>query len=194
MAPTYFKSPAEFGKWLAKNHARYEELWVGYYKKGTGKPSLTWAQSVAEALCYGWIDGLRKSVDDDSYMIRFTPRRPGSTWSAVNIRTANLLIREGRMRPAGLVAFQARRADRSETYSYENRLALAPELIKRLKANKKAWTFFSNQPAGYQRTAGHWVMAAKREETRLRRLDALIADSTAGLKIKPLRRPGGQDS
>ena len=191
MMVRFFATPADFHAWLAKNHATASELWVGYYKRGTGKPSITWPESVAEAICYGWIDGLRKSVDEESYRVRFTPRKPTSTWSAVNIRTANRLIKEKRMQPAGMRAFEARRIDKSGTYSYENRQGLTAAYEKQLKSHKKAWAYFSKQAPWYRKTAGHWVMSAKREETRLRRLAILIADSEAGRPIKPLQRPTG---
>ena len=127
MNPKFFKSPSAFRKWLAANHSTAKELWVGFYKKSSGKPSITWPESVDEALCFGWIDGLRKSIDEDSYMIRFSPRNPGSIWSAVNIRNAERLIEEGRMQPAGLKAYEARKANRSRIYAYEQR---SPELIE----------------------------------------------------------------
>jgi uncharacterized protein YdeI (YjbR/CyaY-like superfamily) len=175
---TYFKTPAHFRKWLEKNQAISQLLWVGFYKKGSGKPSITWPESVDEALCFGWIDGIRKSLDETSYTIRFTPRKPRSIWSAINIKRAQELIELGRMQPAGLAAFQARKEDRSRRYSYEQQGAkLVGEYEMKLKANRNAWKFWSAQPPGYRRTAGWWVMSAKREETRLRRLEQLIADS-----------------
>jgi uncharacterized protein YdeI (YjbR/CyaY-like superfamily) len=165
-------------------------LWVGFHKKATGRPSLTWPESVDEALCFGWIDGLRKSIDADSYMIRFTPRRPGSTWSLVNSRRARALIEEGRMQPAGLAAFKARDPVKSGTYSFEQRSAAAldAESEARFMADRAAWRFFQAQPAGYRRTAIFWVVSARREETRARRLATLIADSAAGQRLGLLRR------
>jgi len=186
--PIFFPTPVDFRRWLARNHKTAAELWVGYYKKGSGKPSMTWPESVEEALCYGWIDGIRKSINSEAYMIRFTPRRKSSNWSAVNIRTVERLIAEKRMKPAGLAAYQAREESKSEVYSFENRKELDPACEKKLRANKQAWAFFQSQPPGYRRTAGHWVMSAKREETRLKRLARLIADSAAGERIGPLRR------
>jgi uncharacterized protein YdeI (YjbR/CyaY-like superfamily) len=165
-------------------------LWVGFYKKGSGKPSITWPESVDEALSFGWIDGIRKSVDDESYTIRFTPRRPRSIWSAVNVKRARELIEAGRMHPAGLKAFEERVQERSGIYSYEERRQeLAEGYVRKLKANKKAWEFFRAQPPGYQRTVSHWVMSAKKEETRAKRLATLIEDSANGRRIAPLTRP-----
>jgi uncharacterized protein YdeI (YjbR/CyaY-like superfamily) len=175
---TYFKTPAHFRKWFENYQAVSQFVWVGFYKKGSGKPSITWPESVDEALCFGWIDGIRKNVDETSYTIRFTPRKPRSIWSAVNIKRAQELIELGRMHPTGLAAFQARTEDRSRRYAYEQQGAkLVGEYEKKLKANRKAWKFWSAQPPGYQRISGWWVMSAKKEETRLRRLDQLIADS-----------------
>lgn len=188
ITPTFFPTPADFRRWLAKNHNTAPELWVGFHKTSTGKPSITWPESVAEALCYGWIDGIRKTVNADSYMIRFTPRHKRSNWSAVNIRTVERLIAERRMKPAGLTAFKARDESKSEVYSFENRKELDPAYVKKIRANRKAWAFFESQPPGYRRTAGHWVMSAKREATRLKRLATLIDDSARGERIGPLRR------
>jgi len=163
---------------------------VGFHKAHTGRPTLTWSESVDEALCVGWIDGIRRSVDAERYTIRFTPRRPGSIWSLINIRKVEVLTAEGRMRPAGLRAFEARRAERSGVYSFEKREAgLDGVGARRFRANRKAWAFFSAQPPGYRKTALHWVTSARREETRERRLAQLIADSEAGLRIASLRRP-----
>jgi uncharacterized protein YdeI (YjbR/CyaY-like superfamily) len=188
--PRFFRTPSAFNRWLAKHHATARELWVGYYKKGSGRPSVTWPESVAEALCYGWIDGVRRSVDDTCYMIRFTPRRPDSTWSQVNIRRATALIAEGRMRPPGLAAFEARDRARTRRYSFENRSGtLPPEYLARLRANRRAWAFFQAQPPWYRRTCAWWVVSARREETRQRRLTTLVEDSAHGRAIAPLARP-----
>ena len=188
---TFFETPAAFRRWLAKHHRSARELWVGFHKKATGRPSLTWPQAVDEALCVGWIDGVRKSINADSYMIRFTPRRSGSNWSLVNTRRATELIREGRMRPAGLAAFEVRDPLKSGVYSFErSAAALDGEAEARFKANRAAWSFFQAQPAGYRKTAIHWVVSAKKAETRARRLATLIGDSAAGQRIGPLRRPG----
>ena len=184
MKPTFFKSPADFHKWLAKNHASAQELWVGYYKKGSGKPSITWPESVDEALCFGWIDGLRKSLDEASYMIRFTPRRASSVWSTVNMRRAEELIRLGRMHPAGHKAYEARTEYRSGIYSYEQRSAeLAEPYAAHFKRNRKAWRFFQAQSAAYRKTANWWILSAKKEETRLKRLVKLIEISAQGQRI-----------
>jgi uncharacterized protein YdeI (YjbR/CyaY-like superfamily) len=190
MEPTTFERPEDFRRWLQRHHDTEQELWVGYFKKGSGRTSMTWPESVDEALCFGWIDGIRKRIDGDRYMIRFTPRRAGSNWSAVNIRRVASLSAEGRMRPAGRAAFEARREDRSGIYSYEQRdeVAFPAELEKRFRAEKEAWAWFDAQPKGYRQNAIRWVMTAKREETRERRLATLIEDSAAGRRIRPLRR------
>ena len=184
MNPKFFKTPSDFRKWLAANHAKTKELWVGFYKKNSGKQSITWPESVDEALCFGWIDGLRKNIDEHSYMIRFSPRKPSSIWSAVNIRNAERLIKKGRMQPAGLKAYQARKDNRSGIYAYEQR---SPELVApylgKLKRNKKAWEFFQAQPPYYRKTMNWWIVSAKKEETRLKRLEQLIEDSSAGRRI-----------
>lgn len=182
----FFRSPADLRRWFDKYHAKAKELWVGYYKKGSGKPSITWPESVDEALCVGWIDGIRKSIDNDSYRIRFTPRRPGSTWSAVNIRRVQALTEQARMKPAGLEAFQARREYRSGIYSYEQRPHEFDEpYLSIFKKNKAAWEFFQKQPPSHRRTCVWWVISAKKEETRLKRLESLIKDSAQ-------RRPRGE--
>jgi len=185
----FFETPAAFGRWLRRHHAGAAELWVGYYKKGTGRSSLTWPESVREALRFGWIDGLRKSIDAESYRIRFTPRRPTSNWSAVNIRMARELIAEGRMEAAGLAAFEARREDRSRVYSYEQGDSKAEERVEvELRRNRAAWAFFRSQPPWYRRTSARWVVSAKRDDTRRRRLATLIADSAAARTIGALTR------
>lgn len=184
MKITYFRTPADLWKWFEKHHTTAQELWVGYYKTSSGKPSITWPESVDEALCFGWIDGIRKSVDELRYTIRFTPRKPSSIWSAVNIKRARALIKEGRMQPAGLQAFKARKENRSGIYSYEQRSAtLVEPYATRLKQNTKAWKFFQAQPASYQKAVNWWVVSAKQEATRLRRLEQLIADSAQGRRI-----------
>ena len=184
MTPKFFKTPSAFRKWLAAHHATVNELWVGYYKKGTGKPSITWPESVDEALCFGWIDGLRKRIDDDSYKIRFTPRRSGSIWSGVNMKRANELIKEGLMQPTGLKAFEARKEYRSGIYAYEQRSAeLVEPYAGSLRRNKAAWEFFQSQPPGYHKLMNWWIVSAKREETRLKRLNKLIEESAAGRRL-----------
>jgi uncharacterized protein YdeI (YjbR/CyaY-like superfamily) len=190
--PIFFAGHAEFRAWLEKHHDTEDEVIVGFHKKATGKQTMSWAESVDEALCFGWIDGVRRPIDEHSYAQRFTPRRKRSIWSTRNIARVEALKSEGRMTPAGLAAFEARDPARSEIYSHEKgRGKLTPEYEERLRANAKAWEFFSAQPPGYRRTAGHWVMQAKREETRERRLGTLIADSEAGRRIGLLRRPRG---
>jgi len=187
--PTFFATPAELRRWFAKNAAKEGEILVGFHKKGSGLPSITWPESVDEALCVGWIDGVRRGVDDTSYTIRFTPRRPGSMWSAINIAKVKELTAAGRMKPAGLAAFATRRADRSG-YSYEQLItsaAFAPEQEKRFRKNARAWRFFSAQPPGYRGHAAFWVTSAKKEETRERRLATLIADSAAGRRLGRLQ-------
>lgn len=188
--PTFFETPADFRAWLEEHHGSAEVLWVGFYKKGSGRPSITWPESVDEALCFGWIDGLRKGIDDVAYKIRFTPRKPDSNWSAVNIARVEELLEKDRMRPAGIAAYERRLEKKSRVYSYEQRqrAALDPEAEKRFRAHPEAWKFFRSQPPGYRRTAIFWVVSAKREDTRRRRLDTLIEDSANGLRIGPLRR------
>ena len=187
--PRFFPSPEHFRAWLEKHHDTEAELLVGFYKRGTRKPSMTWAQSVDEALCFGWIDGVRRGIDDESYSIRFTPRQKRSTWSAVNIKRVGELNKEGRMTPAGLAAFERRTDDRSRIYSHERRedAQLEPEQEARFRANEAAWAWFHAQAPFYRRQALHWVVSAKRPETRERRLTALIEDSAGGEKIKPMR-------
>lgn len=181
MKAVYFRSAAEFRKWLQKNHATARELLVGYYKKETGKPSLTWPESVAEALCFGWIDGIRRSVDEQRYTIRFTPRRPRSTWSAINIRLVEELEAAGKMTPAGRAAFAARLPEKSRVYTYEKKgIRLAPALAKQFKKNKAAWTFFQVQPPSYRKKAIGWVMGAKSEATRQSRFARLLESAAAG--------------
>jgi uncharacterized protein YdeI (YjbR/CyaY-like superfamily) len=190
----FFATPAEFGVWLEAHHAVAKELWVGFHKKGCGLPSMTWPQAVDEALCFGWIDSVRKSIDETSYANRFTPRNARSTWSAVNIQRAHELIAEGRMRPAGLRAFAARAEDKSGIYSYEQRGAaeLGDAYERQFRANHAAWEFFQAQAASYRKAAIWWVVSAKREETRQRRLTALIEDSAAGRRIALMTRPAAR--
>lgn len=189
MEPRFFPTPEAFRDWLERHHDVESELWVGFFKKGTGKPSLTWPESVDEALCYGWIDGIRKRLDDERYVIRFTPRKPGSKWSAVNLRNMERLIAEGRVQPAGLREFEER--DRKASgYSYEERhqAELDDAYRRRFEANETAWAYFQDQAPWYRRTAVHWVMSAKREATRERRLGRLIEHSAQREPIPPLRR------
>jgi uncharacterized protein YdeI (YjbR/CyaY-like superfamily) len=186
----FFKTPADFRNWLLKNHAAREVLWVGFHKRDSGKPSITWPESVDEALCFGWIDGVRKSVDETSYTIRFSPRKSSSIWSAINLKRAQELIKLGRMQPKGVEAFRNRNEDRSRRYSYEQQGSkLIGEYENKLRANRKAWKFWSAQPPWYQKTTGWWVFSAKKEETRLKRLDQLIAYSENEQRVPPLARP-----
>jgi uncharacterized protein YdeI (YjbR/CyaY-like superfamily) len=187
--PTFFATPDVFRRWLERHHRDRAELWVGFHKRSTGRASLTWPESVDVALCFGWIDGVRKSLGPETYVIRFTRRKARSTWSNVNVRRARALTRERLMQPAGLAAFEARATKRSGTYAYENRpKSLPPKYAKRMRANAKAWAFFSAQAPWYRRTATWWVVSAKREETRLRRLAFLIEHSARGRAIHQLDR------
>jgi uncharacterized protein YdeI (YjbR/CyaY-like superfamily) len=190
-APTFFATPAAFRRWLAANHAKKRELLVGFYKTSSGKPSITWPESVDEALCFGWIDGVRKSLGAEAYTIRFTPRKPTSIWSAINVAKVEALRKAGKMQPAGEAAFAQRTAERTGVYSFERAEAakLSPAEARALKANPGAAAFFAAQAPWYRRVAAHWIVSAKREETRARRLATLIADSAAGRTVKPLTRP-----
>ncbi|MEP4769563.1 MAG: YdeI/OmpD-associated family protein [Roseibium sp.] len=182
----FFTSQEEFIDWL-EEHSEMRGIWVGYYKKSTGRPSLTWSLSVDVALCYGWIDGIRKTIDAHSYKIRFTPRNPVSVWSAVNVKKVEALIQLGKMKPAGLRLFNNR--SNVQGYSSEHRnVPLAREYEERIKANQPAWIFFNNIAPSYKRDSIWWVMSAKKEETRLKRLGILTASSEAGLKIPILRK------
>jgi uncharacterized protein YdeI (YjbR/CyaY-like superfamily) len=187
--PTYFAAPAKFDAWLAKNTGKRDSIVVGFWKVGTGKPSLTWAQSVEVALRHGWIDGVRHSLGPDSYAIRFSPRKPSSHWSLVNVRTAKRLLREGRMTPAGEAAFAARRGDRIGRASYEQRKAatLRPAEARRFKADAKAWAWFSAAAPSYQRACASWVQSAKRPETCERRLGHIIAHAHKGEVVPQYR-------
>jgi uncharacterized protein YdeI (YjbR/CyaY-like superfamily) len=180
----FFETAAELQNWFEKNHTIATELWVGFYKKESGRPSVNWPESVDEALCVGWIDGIRKRVDIVSYKIRFTPRKSVSTWSAINIRRARALMRKGRMHPRGLAAFQARRENRSGIYSYEQRPQQLPNPYRKLlQRNKAAWSFFRRQPRYYQRVAVWHVISAKQEVTRLKRLKRLIEASAKEIRL-----------
>jgi uncharacterized protein YdeI (YjbR/CyaY-like superfamily) len=189
-AATFFAAPAELRAWLDAHHATARELWVGFYKKGSGRPSVTWPESVAEALCVGWIDGVRRRLDDERYAIRFTPRRAGSIWSAVNVATMQELVAAGRARPAGVRAFEARTAARSGVYAYEQPAAAELDAAseREFRADAAAWAYFQSRPASYRRTALWRVMSAKRPETRARRLAELIDCSARGRTIPALTR------
>jgi uncharacterized protein YdeI (YjbR/CyaY-like superfamily) len=186
--PIYFASPDEFRAWLEEHHETETEVWVGYWKKATGKPSLVWSQAVDEALCFGWIDGVLRGIDDERHIQRFTPRKPTSNWSAINIAKVERLRAEGRMWPAGEAAFARRRDDRSAIYSYEQRknAQLEPDEQARFAANVSAWAYFTSRPPSYRTPALWWVVSAKKPETRERRLATLIEDSAAGRPIKQL--------
>jgi uncharacterized protein YdeI (YjbR/CyaY-like superfamily) len=190
MQPRFFATPSEFRAWLEQHHDTERELLVGFYKKSSGRPSITWPEAVDEALCFGWIDGLRKSIDDVSYMNRFTPRTAKSTWSAVNIKRAKELKRLGRMHPAGVKAFEARSDEKSAIYAYEQRhgAKLDADQERLFRANKKAWDFFQAQPPSYRKAAFWWVVSAEREETKEKRLSQLIDDSASGRTVPPLTR------
>ena len=189
--PIFFAKPSEFHEWLERNHDKALEIWVGFHKKSSGKPSITMPESVDEALCFGWIDSVRRRVNDTSYANRFTKRKARSTWSAINIRRAKELISLGRMKPAGIKAFEQRSDERSAIYSYEQRQSakLSGAFERQFRANEKAWKFFRAQVPWYQRVAAFWVVSAKKDDTRLKRLAKLIEDSENGRTIPPLTRP-----
>lgn len=184
MTPTFFKNQSEFRAWLVENHQKETELIVGFYKMGSGKLNMTWSQSVDEALCFGWIDGVRRSIDKDSYCIRFTPRRPNSIWSTVNIQKIEDLTKAGLMQPAGLEAYSHLKADKSRIYGFEvEAKKLEDHLEDKFKANEAAWNFFTKQAPSYQRATIHWIMAAKQETTKLSRLDKVIAASESQKRL-----------
>ena len=185
MKPRFFSTPEKFRAWLATNHARAPELLVGFYKKSTARPSIDWPQSVDEALCFGWIDGIRRNRDEASYTIRFTPRRKGSIWSSINIRRVAALKRAGRMQPAGLAAFARRSRDRSAVYAYEQRATatLAPAESRLFKANRAAWEYFSSVAPSYRHKALYWITSARKPETRRTRLERLIAMAAKKQKL-----------
>ena len=174
--PQFFPTPADFRARLEAHHDKFQELFVGFHKKDSGKPSITWPESVEVALCFGWIDGVRKSLNETSYTIRFTPRKPTSTWSSINVNLVRKLTKKGLMHPAGLKAFAARSTQKSGIYSYEQRKSARfnAQQEKRFRANKTAWKFFRSQAPWYQRLTTYWVISAKREETKLKRLSVLI--------------------
>lgn len=184
MQPKFFTSPEKFRRWLEQNHDRTAELLVGFHKKSAEKKSITYSEALDEALCFGWIDGVRKSFNETSYTIRFTPRKSRSIWSNVNVRHVERLKKEGRMQPPGLEAYNRRDAKRTGIYSFENRpRELSPEYEKIFRQNKAAWKFFQEQPAGYKRLMVFRTMSAKKEETRLRRLQQLIESSEKGVRM-----------
>lgn len=184
----FFKTQKHLRKWFEKNRKKEKELFVGYYKVSSGKPSVTWSQSVDEALCFGWIDGIRKSIDEESYCIRFTPRKPTINWSAINIKKVEELTKLGLMKPAGLHAFSLRKDNKSKIYSYENlAVNFDKSFEKKFKANKQAWKYFQSTAPSYQKITTRWVMSAKKEVTRIKRLEELIRDCALGKKIKAMR-------
>jgi len=184
----FFESAADLRDWFDANHATAGELWVGYHRKATGRGTLDWSAAVDEALCVGWIDGIRKSLDDERHVQRFTPRRRGSIWSARNVAKIEALTAEGRMRPAGLAAFEARSSHKTAVYSYERPVGeFTEDELARFRADDAAWTDWQARPASYRRPVTHWVTSAKQASTRERRLATLIEDSAAGRKIKQMR-------
>lgn len=189
-SPRFFSAPARFRAWLEKNHESASELWVGYHRTGSGRPSITWPNSVDEALCYGWIDGVRKTVDGTSYMIRFTPRRPDSIWSNVNIAKMEKLLAEGRVAPAGITAYARRSAKRSGVYEYEkgelrdrSTSEFDDAVLRVFKRERAAWRFLESQPPYYRKMMAFWIMSAKRPETRAKRLGKLIEHSARGERV-----------
>jgi uncharacterized protein YdeI (YjbR/CyaY-like superfamily) len=192
VAPAFFETPAALRRWFKAHHASSAELWIGFYKKDSGRRGVVYKQALDEALCFGWIDGMVRRVDDASYMQRFTPRRPRSNWSAVNIAKMRALVDEGRAQPAGLAAFERRTPDRSAVHSYEQRQMAALSAAERraVKANPTAWSFFEAQPPHYKRTVAWWIQSAKKDETRTRRLASLIDFSARGRMVPPfVQRP-----
>ena len=189
MKPTFFATSAAFRAWLEGHHNEAAELWVGFHKIGSGKPSITWPESVDQALCFGWIDGVRQGIDDGTYAIRFSPRKPGSIWSAANQKRIQELSKEGLVQAAGLAAFKARRPGKSGVYSYEQRTAakLQPNEERRLRANRPGWKFFHAQAPSYRKAAIWWIVSAKKEETREKRLEELIRYSSQNRPVPPLR-------
>lgn len=185
MKATFFATQAEFRKWLAKNHKKETELIVGYYKVDSGKPSMTWSQSVDQALCFGWIDGIRRSIDKESYCIRFTPRRSTSIWSAINIKKVEELTKAGLMMPEGQKAFDLRKENKSKIYSHEKEVTpLSKDYETKFKKNKLAWDFFNSQAPSYKKVMIHWIMNAKQEKTRLSRLEKTIKISGLGKRME----------
>jgi len=184
MQPKFFSSPEKFSQWLERNHDSATELLIGFHKKASGKKSVTYAEALDEALCFGWIDGVRKNLNETSYTIRFTPRKPTSIWSNVNVNHVERLQKEGRMHRAGLDAYERRNPERTGIYSFENRpRELSPEFEKTFRQNKAAWKFFEEQPPGYKRLMIFRTMSARKEETRLRRLKQLIESSEKGVRM-----------
>jgi uncharacterized protein YdeI (YjbR/CyaY-like superfamily) len=186
----FFRSQAAFHAWLARHHAKRSELWVGFHRRSTGRPTLTWPESVDAALCFGWIDGIRQRVDEERYAIRFTPRKSTSKWSAINLRRVQELIRAGRMRPAGLAAYDRRPRTRAAGYGHEAKSAeFPPELLRAFQSKARAWSYFQSRPPGYRKIVTNWVVTAVKDETKRSRLARLIACCAKGEPIPPLARP-----
>jgi uncharacterized protein YdeI (YjbR/CyaY-like superfamily) len=184
MDPIYFKNQDEFREWLEKNHNKESEILVGYHKVKTNKSSMTWSQSVDQALCFGWIDGIRRSIDEEKYCIRFTPRKPGSNWSNINIKKVETLNDKGLMKKEGLESFNKRRKPDLGSYSYEHESQNLPENFEvKFKSNNKAWHFFTNQAPSYKKTLIRWIMSAKQENTKIARLNKLIKASEDSVKL-----------
>ena len=189
----FFASTDELRDWFDANHETAEELWLGYYKKASGRPTITWSDAVDEALCVGWIDSVRYSLDDERSAQRFTPRRKGSVWSAINVGKVADLTKQRRMRPAGVAAYEARDPERTAIYSYEREAAsLTDDELERLRANPAAWEDWDRRPPSYKRAVTSWITSAKKAETRARRLEALIDASASNKPVGPMRPPGGQ--
>ena len=182
----FFETSAHFREWLEKHHEVKTELLVGYYKKGTGKPSITWPESVDEALCFGWIDGIRRTVSEEAYSIRFTPRRPNSVWSAVNVKKMEEQLQLGRVFPMGIAAYQKLNEDRSKIYCHERKAPaeFSVEHTSIFEQNEKAWAFFNNQPPYYKNLMKHWVISAKQEKTKISRLEKLMEASENGIRLR----------
>lgn len=184
MKPLFFPTQNDFREWLEENHETETELIVGFYNVKSGKTSMTWSEAVDQALCFGWIDGVRRKVDEESYSNRFTPRRANSNWSAVNIEKIRVLTEKGLMKPAGIAAFEKRKEEKSAVYAYENELKkFSDEFEKQFKENEMAWDFFEKQANWYKKQMTGWVMTAKQERTRERRLEKLIAASENGERL-----------
>ena len=184
LMPKFFPTQDDFRKWLKKHHSKESELLVGFYKKASGMPSMTWSESVDQALCFGWIDSIRKSIDEKRYSIRFTPRKPTSIWSAVNIRKVGVLKKKGLMYEAGLIAFGLRKKDKSRIYSFESEIKELPiDFLRRFQQHAGAWSFFLAQPASYRKVAMHWILSAKQESTQMARLEKVILASGKGIRL-----------
>lgn len=181
MTPTFFKNQFEFRKWLEENHSTSTELLVGFYKVGSEKHNMTWSQSVDQALCYGWIDGVRKSIDNESYCIRFTPRRITSIWSPININKIESLIEQGLMQPLGLAAYGFRTEEKSKIYTDDKELT--DSFVSKFKMNMQAWEFFTKQSMSYKKAVIHWIMTAKQEVTQVSRLEKAISESENGIRL-----------